>query len=53
MKYTTDYVIGNTAIQIVETGRRIKVIDVERRREKKVRIRNVLLMTVLTVLLIS
>ena len=28
MKITTDYIVGNTAIQIVNTGKRIKVIDI-------------------------
>lgn len=35
MKITTDYVIGNTAIQIVNTGKRIKIVDVEKRARKK------------------
>lgn len=34
MKITTDYLIGNTAIQIVNTGRKIKVIDVEKKAMK-------------------
>ena len=35
MKITTDYMIGNTAIQIVNTGKKIKVIDVEKQKVKK------------------
>lgn len=35
MKITTDYVVGNTAIQIVNTGRKVKVIDVEKERKKR------------------
>lgn len=35
MKITTDYMVGNTAIQIVNTGKKIKVIDVERERKKR------------------
>ena len=34
MKHTTDFIVGNTAIQIVEKGNHIKVIDVEEHREK-------------------
>lgn len=35
MKTTTDYMIGNTAIQIINTGRKIKVIDVEKEKKKR------------------
>lgn len=35
MRITTDYMIGNTAIQIVNTGRKIKIVDVEKQRTKK------------------
>ena len=35
MKITTDYVVGNTAIQIVNTGKKIKVIDVEKEQKKR------------------
>jgi len=35
MRITTDYMVGNTAIQIVNTGRKIKVIDVEKERKKR------------------
>ena len=30
MKTTMDYMVGNTAIQIVNTGKRIKIVDVEK-----------------------
>lgn len=35
MKTTMDYMVGNTAIQIVNTGRKIKIVDVEKRTVKK------------------
>ena len=30
MKVTMDYVVGNTAIQIVNTGKKVKIVDVEK-----------------------
>ena len=36
MKITMDYMVGNTAIQIVNTGRKIKIVDVEKRAVKKI-----------------
>lgn len=35
MKTTLDYMVGNTAIQIVNTGKRIKIIDVEKEKIRK------------------
>ena len=35
MKTTLDYMVGNTAIQIVNTGKRIKVIDVQKEQTKR------------------
>ncbi len=35
MKTTMDYMVGNTALKIVNTGRKIKVIDVEKEKIKK------------------
>lgn len=34
MKSTTEYMIGNTAVQIVNKGKRICVVDVEKRKQK-------------------
>lgn len=34
MKSTTEYMIGNTAVQIVNKGRRICVVDVKKRKQK-------------------
>ena len=34
MKSTTEYMIGNTAVQIVNKGKRICVVDVEKRKLK-------------------
>ena len=35
MKAVSDFIIGSTAVRIVDTGRRIRVIDVEKQAEKK------------------
>lgn len=35
MKIITDYMVGNTAFQFVNTGRKVKVVDVEKRRSRK------------------
>ena len=35
MRAVSDFVIGNTAVRIVDTGRRIRVIDVEKQQVKK------------------
>ena len=35
MKVTMDYVVGNTAIQIVNTGKKVKIVDVKNRRRKE------------------
>lgn len=34
MKSTTEYMIGNTAVQIVNKGKRICVVDVEKKKQK-------------------
>lgn len=34
MKSTTEYMIGNTAVQIVNKGKRICVVDVKKRKKK-------------------
>ena len=34
MKLTTEYMIGNTAVQIVNKGKRICVVDVKKRKQK-------------------
>ena len=34
MKSTTEYMIGNTAVQIVNKGKRVCVVDVEKRKQK-------------------
>lgn len=53
MKYTTDFIVGNTAMKIVEKGNHIKVIDVEEQREKRSLLGRILLVTVLSILLVS
>lgn|GEM_PF-362718 len=35
MKVTMDYVVGNTAIQIVNTGKKVKIVDVEKQKKKR------------------
>ncbi len=35
MRAVSDFIIGTTAVRIVDTGRRIRVIDVEKQAEKK------------------
>ena len=35
MKAVSDFIIGTTAVRIVDTGRRIRVIDIEKQAEKK------------------
>lgn len=35
MKAVSEYVIGNTAVRIVDTGRRIRVIDIEQEHKRK------------------
>ncbi len=35
MKAVSEFIIGSTAVKIVDTGRRIRVIDIEKQLEKK------------------
>ncbi|MEE3467982.1 MAG: hypothetical protein VZQ83_06050 [Eubacterium sp.] len=35
MKAVSEFVIGTTAVRIVDTGRRIRVIDIEKAKERK------------------
>lgn len=35
MKHTTDYMVGNTAFQIVNKGKKIIVVDVEKEKARK------------------
>jgi cell division protein FtsL len=35
MKSTTDYIVGNTAIRIVNKGSRIQIIDVQKKEKKR------------------
>lgn len=35
MKHTTDYMVGNTAFKIVNKGKKIIVVDVEKEKERK------------------
>ncbi len=51
MKTIQDYVIGNTAVQIIHTGKRIKVVDVEKEKRRKKWMKG-FCATVLTILLV-
>ena len=35
MKNTMDYLVGNTAIQIINTGKKIKIVNVEKEKRKR------------------
>jgi len=35
MKTTLDYMIGNTAVQIINTGKKIRVVDIRKEQNKK------------------
>ena len=41
MKTTMEYTVGNTAIQIVNTGKKIKVIDVKKEKQKRKAIKRI------------
>lgn len=41
MKVATDYTVGNTAIQIINTGKKIRIIDVVKEQNKKELIRKI------------
>lgn len=52
MKTTLDYMVGNTAIQIIHTGKKIRVVDVEKEKVRKIFLARFILVTVIAVLLI-
>ena len=52
MKTTMDYMIGNTAVQIVNKGNCIKVVDVKKRQVRRQLIRSILIGLVLTAIMI-
>ena len=52
MKTTMDYMIGNTAVQIVKKGNCIKVVDVKKRQIRQQLIRAILIGLVLTAIII-
>jgi cell division protein FtsL len=51
MKTTLDYVVGNTAIQIIHTGKKIRVVDVEREKVKKRFLARLILVVAVTAVL--
>lgn len=41
MKTTMEYVVGNTALQIINTGKRIKIVDIEKQETRRFFIKSV------------
>lgn len=53
MKITMDYMVGNTAIQIINTGKRIKVVDVQKREVRRSLWRHFVVAATITMLLVT
>ena len=53
MKLTTDYMVGNTAIQIINTGRRIKIVDVEKAKVRRSIMKHLIIALAITGMLIT
>ncbi len=53
MKVTTDYMVGNTAIQIINTGRKVKVVDVRREKIRKRFMSRLVMVLIMTSLLVT
>ena len=53
MKLTTDYMVGNTAIQIINTGKRIKVVDVEKAKVRRSIVKHLIVALAITGILIT
>lgn len=53
MKITMDYMVGNTAIQIVNTGKKIKVVDVKKRKVRTSIIKHLIIASIVTILLVT
>lgn len=53
MKTTMDYMIGNAAIQIINTGKKIKVIDVKKKKVRQNILKHFAVAATVTLLLIT
>lgn len=53
MKQITEMFVGNTAMQIVEKGNHIRVINIEQHKQRRFVIRNTLLVMVLSIMLVG
>lgn len=53
MKLTTDYMVGNTAIQIINTGKRIRVVDVEKAKVRRSFVKHLIVALAITGILIT
>lgn len=53
MKTTMDYMVGNTAIQIINKGKRIKVVDVKKEKARRSIFKHIAIALILTGLLVS
>lgn len=51
MKTTMDYMVGNTAIQIINTGKKIKIVDVEKEKVRKKFLARLILVTLIAAML--
>lgn len=53
MRVTVDYMIGNTAIQIINKGNKIKIVDVEKEKVRKSIIKHLIVALMVAALLIA
>lgn len=53
MKTTMDYMVGNTAIQIINKGKKIKVVDVKKEKIRRSIVKHLALSLIITGLLVS
>lgn len=53
MKLTMDYMVGNTAIQIINTGKKIKVVDVEKAKVRRSIVKHLIVALAITGILIT
>lgn len=51
MKTTMDYMVGNTAIQIINTGKKIKIVDVEKEKVRKKFLTRLIVVTLIATML--
>ena len=53
MRLTTDYMVGNTAIQIINTGKKIRVVDVEKAKVRRSFVKHLIVALAITGILIT